>query len=133
MLWLALHFPRLPLEIFTARHNNPQSAIVLLHKNRVFMCNPTAKDYGIAVGSTLATACSIEPEVVHGYRDIEAEATRLSTLADILYRFSSYVSVQHPDCIILEIGGSLKLFGCHQQLMDEAIKLASTLGHDVCA
>ncbi len=129
MLWLALHFPKLPLEILTACNADPQQAIVVLEDNRVFQRNVAAQACGIELGTTLATAHSIHPALKHVQRDSHAEHKRLLGLADTLYRFSGYVSVQQPDCVVLEIGGSLKLFDSHQKLMAEAISLCQTLGH----
>jgi protein ImuB len=133
MLWMALHFPRLPLEVFAAAHNNAGLPLVVLEDNRVVLQNPAAEAAGIVLGTTLATAHSICPTLKHQYRNPAVELKRLHTLADTLYRFSGYVSVQVPDCVLLEIGGSLKLFGCHQQLAREARKLGQSLGHDVVA
>ena len=129
MLWLALHFPKLPLEILTACDTDPQQAVVVLEDNRVYQRNAAAQASGIELGTTLATAHSIHPALKHVQRDSNAEHKRLLGLADTLYRFSGYVSVQAPDCVVLEIGGSLKLFGCHQQLLAEATGLCQTLGH----
>jgi len=131
MFWLALHFPRLPLEVCSP--GDPQQAMVVLDENRVFLCNLAAQAHGIELGATLATAHSIHPGVEHKHRDLEAESQRLHALADTLYRFSGHVSVQAPDCVLLEIGGSLKLFHSHQSLSEVAIELCQTLGHQSIA
>ena len=156
MLWLAVHFPLLGLEIFQAqvpsavestsgqstsvqpikdkntdKKTTDPTACVLLSNNRVLKRNKTAHQVGIEIGSTLATAHSICPNVQHQQQDVEAEQKRLRTLADILYRFSGHVSLQAPDTIVLEIGGSLKLFGCHEKLDHAVIDLCESLGHKV--
>lgn len=129
MLWLAVHFPRLPLEIFTARQQDPTQAFIVLQDNRVAFLNEAAAQIGIVPGATLATAHSIQPALQHRHRDPAAELKRLHTLAETLYRFSGYVSVQAPDCVLLEIGGSLKLFQSHQKLVREALAVCQSLGH----
>ncbi len=129
MLWLALHFPHLPLEVFTLGALKPQQPFIVLEHNRVMMGNAAAKTRGLDIGTTLATAHSIAPDLAHKHRDADTEHKRLDTLADHLYRFSGYVSLQAPDCVLLEIGGSLKLFGCHQQLQQNAQALCQQLGH----
>ena len=103
--------------------------LVILQNNRIFRLNDTAKDCGIAPGVTLATAHSIYPDLTHKQRDETLEQQRLSSLANTLYRFSSHVSIQPPDCILLEIGASLKLFGCHTELTQQAMALCESLGH----
>jgi len=127
MLWLALHFAQLPLEVFA---QDTTQACVVLDNNRVLQRNETARSHGLEVGTTLATAHSIYPALIHQHRDIELEAQRLRALADQLYRFSNHVCVQAPDCIVLEIGASLKLFGCHNTLQQAANDLCAELGHN---
>ena len=129
MLWLALHFPRLPMEVFAAAGD----AFVVLQDNRICYRNRAAAEFGIACGSTLATAHSIYPGLRHKQRDQQAEQQRLSELADTLYRFSSHVSIQSPDCVLLEIGASLKLFNDHAALSRQASELCTALGYDTVA
>jgi protein ImuB len=147
MLWLALHFPQLPLELLKGQTApaadipaadiaaadiaaaDARTAHVVLQNNRVLQCDATASTAGIAIDATLATAHSIYNKIVHGHRNIENEARRLRQLAQALYRFSGHVSIQSPDCILLEIGGSLKLFGDPEQVSDAAIQLCQDLGH----
>ncbi len=143
MLWLALNFRDLPLELLSAgcatggttkgakRESRP---LIVLQDNRVLQRNAAAKASGIALGVTLATAHSIDVNVLHAHRDSAAEQRRLKQLADALYRFSGHVSLQLPACILLEIGGSLKLFGdCSRQaertLTAQALALCASLGH----
>ena len=127
MLWLALHFPRLPLEVFAEPDEG--QVTVLLEDNRVLKRNAAAHALGIELGTTLATAHSICPGLVHRQRDERLEAERLRHLAEQLYRFSAHVSLQAPDCIVLEIGASLKLFGDHSALAMEAVALCESAGH----
>jgi len=133
MLWLALHFPHLPLEIFSTGQTSTQQAFVVLEQRRIFLANEAACAQGIEVGTTLTTAHSIYPELAHKHRHTYAEASRLHELANTLYRFSGHISVQAPDCVLLEIGGSLKLFGCHEEIMQSAVTLCEALGHKAIA
>ena len=125
MLWLALDFPALPLEVFTPG----DTPFVVLCDNRVAFCNAAAEACGIHLGTTLATTHSIYPGLLHQQQDTQAEATRLKEVAEVLYRFSSYVSVQAPHSIVLEIGGSLRLFGDHAHMAAAAERLCCSLGH----
>ena len=134
MLWLAVYFPNLSLEVFRQKSQlidtNP---FVVLDNNKVCHRNKAAQAIGIELGTTLATAHSICPILLHQHKEPEAEAKRLHELANLLYRFSSYVSVQTPDCILLEISGSLRLFGDHTEVRSQASALCASLGHEVSA
>jgi len=146
MLWLGIHFPLLPLEIFTAscgsdlpQQNSPQ---VVTENGRVMLRNSTAATAGIAPGSTLATAHSIAPQLEHYQRSPEREYQRLTLLAESLYGFSPRVSLLPPSAggwtagealpgIVVEIGGSLRLFGDAEALTRQVAALCHNLGHTV--
>lgn len=133
MLWLCLHLPRLPLEIFSGVISNDHgddassaadkintaevsrqislkpTAVVSGH--RIEFCNPAALAYGITPDLTLGTAYSLCPDLHTTMRDTVREQLALQHLAYGCYRFTSTVCVEPPDNVLLEIQGSLKLFG----------------------
>ena len=84
---------------------------------------------GIDIGTTLATAHSIAPSIRHFNRDPGRERQRLKLLAETLYRFTSQVSIQAPDSLLLEISGSLNLFGCLHTLQQQTEALCASLAH----
>lgn len=129
MLWLALYFPQLPLESFTASSyiEHSRTAQVVLEQNRVHLANTVALSAGIVPGCSLATAYSIEPSLQHFRRDPNREAAELQKLAESLYGFSSLVSLAAPDSIVLEIQGSLRLFA-QADLLIGARELCEKLG-----
>jgi protein ImuB len=130
MLWLGIHFPRLPLEVFTAGQDNPEPEVVI-HDSRVMLRNAAAAEAGIALGSTLATAHSIAAGVRHHRRSPEREIERLTLLAEVLYGFSARVSLMPAAAgVVLEVGRSLKLFGNVDQLAQRAQALCHDLGHE---
>jgi len=140
MLWLALQFPRLGLEVWrdgaksgaksgAAETNDPPT--ILLDNNRVVLGNFSAAEAGVLPGCTLATAHSISSELQHFHREEAREQTRLKLLAETLYRFSAQVSLEPPDGLVLEIGGSLELFGDAASLTQQACTLCEELGHEV--
>lgn len=131
MLWLGLQFPTLALEVFEAAVTEERPTVVL-DDNRVTLRNAAAREAGIALGSTLATAHSINCELRHFHRDPDKEHARLQFLAETLYRFSAQVSIEAPDGIVLEVSGSLKLFGDAAVLAGEAVAVCRSLGHRVC-
>lgn len=131
MLWFCVELPALGLEVCARRMLDDERPAVLVHDNRVVACNATATASGIALGSSLATAHSISHGLVHFGRDIAAEHVRLRFLADAAYRFSATISIQEPSAILLEVGGSLKLFGGLYGLKRGLISLFGEFGHRV--
>jgi protein ImuB len=130
MIWLGVHFPLLPLEVFTAGRTCPDPEVVI-HDSRVVLRNPAAIEAGIAMGSTLATAHSIAAGVRHHRRNPERELERLTLLAEVLYGFSARVSlIPAAAGVVLEVGGSLKLFGGIERLAERALALCRDLGHE---
>jgi len=141
MLWLGLHFPLLPLEIFApaAASEVPadQPPTVVIENDRVMLANAAARRAGIVTGSTLATAHSIVPGLIHHRRNPERERERLTLLAETLYGFSARVTLSPaasggpPSGIALEIGASLRLFGDTKTLGERVTALCRELGHTV--
>ncbi len=131
MLWLALQFPKLALEVFETTAMAAERATVVLEDNRVVLCNAVAEEASITLGCTLASAHSINSQLAHFHRDPGKEATRLQFLAETLYRFSAQVSIEAPDGLLLEVSGSLKLFGDVAALAREAVAVCHSLGHCV--
>jgi protein ImuB len=135
MLWLAVHFPVLGLEVFDCSRSEAERkqlqdhATVLLEANRVVLRNRAAQQAGIERGTTLATAHSIAPSIRHFNREPERENRRLKLLAETLYRFTSQVSLHGTDCLLLEVSGSLNLFGCINKLKQQAVDLCASLTH----
>jgi len=93
---------------------------------------------GIHIGTSLAAAHSIASDLVHMQRNLEQEQQRLTYLSQVLYGFSSHVSIDSTPggylddpgnmhhSVVLEISASLTLFGgldallqsIYQQLID---------------
>jgi protein ImuB len=129
MLWFCVELPDLGLEVCARRVLDQDVPVVLVQDNRVVARNVIANDSGIALGSSLATAHSICHRLVHFPRDIAAEHDRLRFLADAAYRFSASISIHQPSAILLEVSGSLKLFGGLHGLKRRLINLLGELGH----
>ena len=102
---------------------------VLVHDNRVCQADGRALQAGIALGSTLATAHSIAPELVHFPYDAELQVKHLEVLAESSYRFSSEVSLAPPDALLIESSRSLRLFGGRAALRRAVSQLYDRLGH----
>ncbi|MEQ8910766.1 MAG: DNA polymerase Y family protein [Pseudomonadales bacterium] len=133
MLWLGIHFPYLPLEVFTRESVRQAATVVIDAGGRVVLTDAAAAAAGIAPGGTLASAHSILPALDHHRRDPAREQRRLRLLAEALYRFSATVSLAPPGGVMLEIGASLKLFGDAAHLAGQAEAVCRDLGHEARA
>lgn len=135
--WLCIHFPQLPLELAERRmltgDSHTDKALVIVRNNRIERCSQVARSLGIGPGASLATARSISPELVSAERNDAEEARQLRYLAGIAYRFSSLVSLEPPDAIVLEVSRSQRLFGGFDALADELARQLETLGYHCVA
>ncbi len=134
MLWLAVHLPMFALEVHQAgRHT--RAPAVLVDGNRVLLGNRAALQAGIGLQGTLATAHGICPGLIHYRRDPGRELKRLRLLAGMCYRFTSRVSLEPPgngqtaSALLLEVSGSLKLFGSMDAWQSGVEVLCRDLGH----
>jgi protein ImuB len=107
VLWLALHFPLLPIEALPLRQ--PPSAVVA--RGRVQVADEAAVAAGVCSGQKLSTALGLQPGLAVFERDAGRERQALESLACWVGRFTPTISLQPPDTLLLEIGGCLRLFG----------------------
>ena len=132
-LWYGVHLPHLGLEIFERRYpSQPDErgrATVLMDGKGVSLMNIPARAAGIAPGSTLATARSIVADLKHFNRDVAEERRRLRLLAEAAYRYTPRVGMPAADCLVLDAGASLKLFGGAEALAASLLTLLRRLGH----
>ena len=130
MLWFAVHFPRLGLEIVERRHPDETAPpTVLVEDGRIRLANALARKAGIVPGATLATAHGIAARLRHFERDPHAEAEQLHRLAEAAYRYTSHVSVCAPDGLVLDMQASQALFGSVDALAGELERLCTDMGH----
>ena len=143
-LWLAAHFPALGLEthrscawtagpaLAAAQRSGEGDAdrpAVLVEGKRIVQADALALRLGLETGMTLATALAIARELWHFERDIDAEGKRLAWLGLACYRYSSRISIAPPAGLLVEVGGSLQLFGGLQALANELDERFWRLGH----
>lgn len=110
MLWLAIHLPHLALELF-----GPTSQPFVVfeasgNRSSVHARNRAAAAAGIRRDMTLSTARALCAELAAHPRDPTAEQAALEQLAAWAGQYTSQISLQ-ADGLLLEIGGSLALFG----------------------
>lgn len=114
MLWLALHFPHLSLDTFArgARESAPLAAASGPGSGATLVaCNRIAHARGVRSGMTVATAWALASDLKIVVRDEIAERAALERIAAWAFQFTPTVSISAPADVLLEVEGSLKLFG----------------------
>ncbi len=96
---------------------------------RVLCFNPAAQACGITPGLPAGSAQALAPALHCLPRQPRAERQSLEGLAAWSLRFSSWISLAPPAALLLEIGGSLKLFGSASRLRGLVAEGLTTLGH----
>ena len=118
-LWFCICLPNLPLE--ACRSSNEAFAIVEEQRgiHRVLQADPKAAAAGIMPGQSANAALALLPALHLEERSPVREQQSLEVLATWLERFSSFVSIAGKDVLLLEIAGSLRLFGGLPSLRQE--------------
>lgn len=132
MLWLALHFPRLSLEIFSRGAVAPEPLAVAEkrgNRSRVMACNEAASACGVQPGMPVAAAQALAAGLVVRGRDLAAEQESLAGLAAWAGRFTPAVSLQPPDGLLLEIGSCLRLHRGLDNLLCQVLNGLREMGY----
>jgi protein ImuB len=87
------------------------------HYPRVVAANGCARAAGIRSDQLISAALAFAPDVVLRDRDPHAEAAALAEVATLLLAFTPQVSLAHPNAVVAEIEGSVRLFGGLAQLL----------------
>ena len=115
-LWFCVYLPRLPLETMPAS----TAVRVLVEEqqgiHRVLLADPAALEAGVMPGQTANAVLALMADVELIERSRLSEQQTLEAVAGWLEQFSSCVSIAGPDVLVLEVAGSLRLFGGLQAL-----------------
>ncbi len=133
MHWLAIHLPDLPLEVYT-RALEVETPLAVSRRGkveRVLLCNRSALVRGVRPGQPVGGALALAADLRVLPRRPDAERFALERLAAWCGRFSSQVSLESPQSLVLEAAGSLRLFGGAQSLLERVGKGVSELGYGV--
>ena len=129
-LWLGVHLPGLPLEALACDRPDPLAVLDgAAGRAKILRANAAARARGIETGLSTNAALALVPELLLRPRDEQREARTLVKLAERALDFSPAVSLQPPDGLLLEIGGSLKLFGGASRLQQQLIDTLQMAGH----
>ena len=134
MLWLCLDFPKLALEIFTRGREAAEPLVVSEGQGRtrrVLLADPAAVHAGIVPGMRVSAAYALAAGLRVIPRAACSEHDALQGLAAWAGQFSSLVSLAAPRTLLLEVGGSLKLFGGLDKLRQQVEQGVAELGYTV--
>jgi protein ImuB len=121
-LWLAVHLPALMLdslrESVQALGESAPVAVVDLERNGkvVRACSAGVYEAGVREGMSVNAALALVPALQALARDPRRERRLLETIAQRGLHFTPRVSLEPPDGVLLEVRGSLRLFGGARQL-----------------
>lgn len=109
-LWLCLRLHQLPLQALSREEQLP---VVIAARQRVVACNDLAAEQGVTAGQPVSTAHSLLAELQCQWleRLPSREEQALRGLLGWAYSFSPTVQTWRDNCLLLEIGGCLTLFG----------------------
>lgn len=115
-LWFCVWLPQLPLE--ANRTSTAVTAIVEEQHgiHRVLFADVEAQAAGVQPGQSANAALALLPALQIEERSPLREQQALEGLAAWLERFSSFICLADRDVLLLEIAGSLRLFGGLRQL-----------------
>ena len=156
MSWLALHLPGLPLQVCSRAEGSADTPIAVFSPprssghpwryaparragasppsggraggSRVVAANARALAAGVHPGLGLASALALAPDLVIRQRDSRGEAGLLTELACWAAQFTPQLVLDPPDCVLLEVGASLRLFGGIGPLMTRIAHGGAALG-----
>ncbi|MEX2239477.1 MAG: DNA polymerase Y family protein [Burkholderiales bacterium] len=96
----------------------------------MLVCNGAAEALGVRPGSALTAAWALAPQLRILPRDAAAEAGALEAVASWACQFTAKVSLEPPQAVLLEVEGSLRLFGGAVRLMARLRSGVADLGFE---
>jgi protein ImuB len=131
-LWVCIRFPELSLEALGSPKGCP--AVVLSEQGgltAVLACNGKAISAGVTPGMLLNTALALVPQLDIRQRRETAEQLLLQARARWALAYTPVVSINFSGALLLEVGGSLRLFGGLSKLRKRLLTDLRVCGHRV--
>lgn len=119
MLWTCLSLPDLPLTVFARGAASERPAVVAStsHRPDVVVANAAAAKRGIATGISIAAALALDPDLAIHLRDERAESHALKSVALWAGQWTSTISIEPPESVLLEISACRNYFGGLDRLL----------------
>jgi protein ImuB len=117
-LWVGMHLPWLEIEALQQTAREAPRAIIELQGQTQYVVAACerAQRFGVRRGMGMAAALALVPNLETCTRDVTRERQLLERLATRAHRFTPRVSLVPPDGLVLEVKGSLHLFGGPEKL-----------------
>ncbi|HEY1148560.1 MAG TPA: DNA polymerase Y family protein [Pseudoduganella sp.] len=126
-LWIALHLPRLPLEVFCPRWSDDQCSVVL-EQDGVIALSDLAHACGVRPGMRRGGVMMMAPDALQHERAPLKEAEALHAVAMAMLQFTPQVAEGEEASLLLDIGASLRLFGGIRKLCRRVLDSLHALG-----
>lgn len=118
-LWLAVHLPHYVLESLRPDTSAPVAVVDLERGAKVVCdCDAQAAAAGVVPGMALNSALALQPDLHVVSRDPGRERAMLEATATAALDFTPRVNLEPPDAVLLEVRGSLRLFGGARRLCE---------------
>ncbi|WP_206951743.1 Y-family DNA polymerase [Trinickia acidisoli] len=128
-VFLAVHLPKLPLEVFRPKWlPDPAAGSVAFEKDKVVIADAAARAAGIRLGMKRGGVLTLLADAVMYERDAAREAAAQREVGVSLMRFSPDVALADEATVLVEIGASLRLFGGVRAVCRQARAILDTLG-----
>ena len=133
MRWWALHLPLLSLEACCAALAAEQAArpVALVAAQRIAAVNTAAAVCGVRAGMKRATALALAADLLLAEASPARDAAALHAVAHAALAFTPAVTLHDTQTVLLEVQGSLRLFGGPAALQQRLQVLLAPLGHRV--
>lgn len=121
LLWFGIYLPMLPLE---ALLDTAEPAAVFEEQQgirKILLANAGAVAAGIGPGLAVNAALALLPELRLEERNPVREAGVLRELAEWSEGFTSLITIEPPALLLLEVAGSLSLFGGIRALREQIV------------
>jgi len=128
MLWIALHLPQLPLEAFQRGLPSPEPCAVA-ERQRLLVCDAKAAARGLRVGMPVSAALALVPGLRLRERDAAAETEALLGIAAWAMHCTPSIALEFPHLVLLEVSGSLKLFGGLREIVARLRQGLTAMGY----
>jgi len=131
MRWLAVHLPALPLEVLGlgCADQAPVAVSISRKGEHVLRCNPAAAASGVRPGLGIGAARALCAGLRILPQRPQAEREALERLAAWSLGFTPQVSLAPPRALLLEVAGSLALFGGPESLIGQVGQGLADLGY----
>lgn len=123
--------PQLPLEAFQRGLPSPEPCAVA-ERQRLLACDAKASARGLRAGMPVAAALALAPGLRLREREAAAETEALLGIAAWAMQCTPSVALDFPDLVLLEVSGSLKLFGGLAQIAARLRQGLAAMGYSGC-